>query len=514
MDPAAAASERTRRRVRLARAMALAAIAFTIAVYVWAVSGGTWADWPTYSDDYQRLADAFARGQTYLVERPDASLLALPDPYDPIANRPFALHDASLFDGRYYLYWGPVPALVIAAINAMSHARSVPDQTVVFTASCGTVVFAALLVLRLWRRHFADQPAWTPALGVLLVGLATPTPFNLARPMIYEASIHAAQMFFVAGLYFALLGLDRPADRIRPRSVALLISGTCFACAFGCRASVALAVVAVAACVCWRALRTPTQEPERRRSFVLAAIAFLLPLYAGAFALAGYNFARFGSPLEFGIRYQLAGFNSPKEYPRLVGVRYIGSNLASYLFEPVPESELFPFVRPPAGESPGVADRIRRPPQRIGRGLPAGIIWAVPFALFALMPSMVAFSRRRKFLWADHQPESHSFVPWLALTLGMSVVLLAIPALLLTATSAHLRYQADWTSTLLILSMMGFWLARRRFAEHARARGIATAVALLAAAVTIAAGPMLAVTRTPSHFSVHRSAPYVDPERY
>jgi hypothetical protein len=489
----------------------IAAVAFTFAVYVWAVSGGTWTAWPTYSDYYQRLADAFARGQTYLVEQPDARLLALPDPYDPIANRHLALHDASLFHGRYYLYWGPVPALVIAA--PVSHVRSVPDQAVVFAATCGTVVFAALLLLRLWRRHFADQPAWTPALGVLLVGLVTPAPFNLARPMIYEASIHAAQMFFTAGLYFAVLGLDRPAERSGPRSVCLLISGGCFASAVGCRASVALAVVGVAACVCWRCLRTPSQEPARRRSFALATIAFLLPLYAGAIALAGYNFARFGSPVELGIRYQLAGFNSPNEFSRLVGIRYTGANLVTYLFEPVPETELFPFVRPAAGESPGIADLISRPVQQIGRGLPAGTIWVAPFALFAIVPAMVAFSRRRTFLWADHQPESHSFVPWLALTLGVGAVLLAVPAMLLTVTSAHLRYQADWTPTVLVLAVMGFWLARRRFAEHARARGVVSAVALFAAAVTIAAGPVLAVTRTPSHFSVHRSAPYLDPER-
>jgi hypothetical protein len=133
--------------------------------------------------------------------------------------------------------------------------------------------------------------------------------------------------------------------------------------------------------------------------------------------------------------------------------------------------------------------------------------------MFAVAPLIVAFSRRRTFLWADHQPESHSFVPWLALTLGMSMALLAAPALLLAVASAHLRYQADWTPALLVLGMMGFWLARRRFAGNARARGGVTTVALLAAAVTIAAGPMLAVTRTPSHFSVHRSAPFIDPER-
>jgi len=230
----------------------------------------------------------------------------------------------------------------------------------------------------------------------------------------------------------------------------------------------------------------------RRRSFFLATAAFLLPLYAAAFALAGYNFVRFGSPLELGIRYQLAGFNSPKEYSGLVGARHVVSNLTTYLVEPAPEIELFPFVRAPRGESPGMADLIRRPVNRIGRGVPAGTLWVAPFALFALVPPIVAVSRRREFLWGDHQPESRNFVPWLALTLGVSVVLQAMPAMLLTVSSAHLRYQADWTPTLLILATTGFWLARRRFAERPRARGIVTALALVTAVVTVIAGPIVA----------------------
>jgi hypothetical protein len=516
MDPAAApVGDRLALRLRLARASTVTVVALAVVVYIWAVSGGTWTQWPTYSGYYQRLADAFSRGQTCLVEPPHPSLLALPDPYDPVTNRPFALHDASLFRGRYYLYWGPVPAVVIAAINNVLRVPAVPDQAVVFTAAGGTTVFAALLLMRLWRRHFTDQPAWTPALGVALVALATPTPFNLARPMIYEASIHAAQMFFAAGMYLVARGLDPPVRRDRPRSGVLLVSATCFACAVGCRAGVGLAAIGVAACVCWRCLRMPAESGGRPRPCILATAAFLLPLYAGALALAGYNFARFDSPLELGIRHQLAGFHSPKETPRLIRVRHVGPNLATYATEPVPESELFPFVRAPAGQSYGLADLIRRPVQQIGRGVPAGLTWATPFAVFAVVPLVVSLGRgrRRRSLWTDHEPDARRFVPWFALTLGVCAVALAAPAMLLAVSGAHLRYQADWTPTLMLLAIVGFWLARRGLEEHRGARRVVTAVALFAAAVTIALGPVMAVTRTPSHFSVQRTAPFVDPER-
>src|SRR4051794_28481271 len=47
--------------------------------------------WPTpsYSAYYSRQADAFLKGQTHLILQPRPELLSLPDPYDPVANRPF-----------------------------------------------------------------------------------------------------------------------------------------------------------------------------------------------------------------------------------------------------------------------------------------------------------------------------------------------------------------------------------------------------------------------------------------
>ena len=56
-------------------------------------------------DYYDTLAAAFLSGQLYLKTVPDPELLALPNPYDPSKNEKFRLHDASLYNGRYYLYF-------------------------------------------------------------------------------------------------------------------------------------------------------------------------------------------------------------------------------------------------------------------------------------------------------------------------------------------------------------------------------------------------------------------------
>jgi hypothetical protein len=59
-------------------------------------------------------------------------------------------------------------------------------------------------------------------------------------------------------------------------------------------------------------------------------------------ALMTYNWARFGSALEFGQKYQLAGVDNTKQ--TFFGVGYFWYHVRLYLWEPVQWSTYFPFV--------------------------------------------------------------------------------------------------------------------------------------------------------------------------
>ena len=56
------------------------------------------------------LADAFEHGQTSLRIDPPRKLLALENPYDPASERAVPHQRRVALQGRYYLYFGPVPA--------------------------------------------------------------------------------------------------------------------------------------------------------------------------------------------------------------------------------------------------------------------------------------------------------------------------------------------------------------------------------------------------------------------
>ena len=69
-----------------ARRWARMALVCCVAIHVWLVSAGTFSYWPQYTARYDLLARGFAAGHLHLLVKPDARLLALPDPYDPQAN--------------------------------------------------------------------------------------------------------------------------------------------------------------------------------------------------------------------------------------------------------------------------------------------------------------------------------------------------------------------------------------------------------------------------------------------
>ncbi len=62
---------------------------------------------------YDYLGQAFASGQLNLPVTPEPALLAMPNPWDPSVPGNLKLGDAVLYKGRYYLYHGPGPAVML-----------------------------------------------------------------------------------------------------------------------------------------------------------------------------------------------------------------------------------------------------------------------------------------------------------------------------------------------------------------------------------------------------------------
>jgi len=461
-------------------------------IYVWFVSVGYWTSWPKTTHTYDLLGTAFSHGQISLEEMPDAALRTLPNPYDPIARKGIQYPwDASLFGGRYYLYWGPVPGLVLALIKIF-YVGEIADQYLVFGFVFGVFVLSMFLALALWNRHFRDRlPAGTVLPAVLVLGLICPSTWLLNRPSGYEAAIAGGQFFLLAGLYFAYVSFTRAT----PSAPTLILAGACWALAVGSRASTVIAVVVFASMTIVRMMRRFPQRAEFLRS--LASLA--TPMVLGAIGLATYNWARFGSILEFGLRYQLTVIDFNRLHDQAFSIRYIADNLRGYLLNPFRIGRLFPFVTAlppqvlPPGPARGIAAAEIEPV--------AGLLLSSPFLALALVPIQTLLAGHRggnsaREAVPERQPGAD--LDWIAACLAGSSVLSF--AFLLMYFYPTMRQLEDVVPCLALLAVLGFWQGCSRLEAQALARSIYVTCAIALAVITITGSSLLAVTSYDNRF--------------
>lgn len=334
---------------------------------------------------YNYLADAFLHGSLSLVE---------PPPH---------VHDLSEYQGRFYLYWGPLPAIVLMPVVALVGPHW-PDH--IFSIALG--VLASALVYRLLEV--------TQSLHQLSASkrfLLTLT-FAFGSPVVHLAS--SGTVWFVGQLVSVVLMLsslvlflDTSGSRWRTAEAAL-----CMALACAARPSVTGGVVWLCAAIAFKFTgRSSGHEAGRGQR---AAVA--LALCAGvAILLGAYNFARFGSPLETGISFHRAGteFQSDIAQHGLFALFYAPRNLFYHYLA-------YPFLF--GGD------------HRMG----ASLFLMTPLYIGAFF----AFGVR------DHRR--------LVLSMVGTIVLIALPSLLVCGTGyvqVGPRYTLDYAPFLLILVALG-----------------------------------------------------------
>jgi len=442
-----------------------------VAMYAFFVSAGLWTKWPTTTDFYAQLAQAFDHGQVSLLARPDPSVLALQNPYqyDNLRKNAVYLWDVSLFDGKYYIYWGPAPAVLMAIVGLIHPIKS-GDQYIVFASACGLFFINILLLFGLWRRYFSDLPVWTFELVVLLVGLVSPLLWSLNDPEIYEASILFGQFLLIAGFWFTFLSFDKP----NSSTGKLCLAGICWAVAIASRITLVLPIAF------WIGIFTFFMGKSGKSHIWRSVFVLLVPLLVSLGMMGWYNDVRFNSPLEFGLHYQLTSGDLRKT--QLFSLTYLPSNLYGYLFYGFDLQNTFPFL---------VADNPMHPvvfPNLTPNVLfeqTTGILWTSPFLLFALIPLISLIRDGRT-------SAQNGLLRWFNLSLLGSTSLLFSTILLYFYQT--MRFLDDLTPQLALLSGIGFWQGLRYFsARPGRSRYSYQYLAILLVVVSCVASFLLAI---------------------
>lgn len=452
-----------RRRGWMEGALVAAAMAVVVWFFHWTVSANSgFQDWGDM-DYFKLMVRGWQKGQLNLDKEPAPELLALADPYDPAQNEPYKLGDATLYKGKYYIYFGPAPALTLMLPYAVLTGRQMTMGAATFWFVTAGFLTASFLFLAIRRRYFPASGLLMAPLGVLALGFGTHLLALAQRPMIWELPISAAiafTLFGIAACYRAIHG-NRPL-------LAMAVAGLCLGLAIGSRpiCLVASGLLLVPVVLAWR-------EQAPGRSWWRLGLAAAVPLGLCGVALMAHNYARFDNPLEWGQHYQLSGAYEGK----LVhfSLRFLLHNFSVYFFQLLGWSGEFPFALARGIE-------ISHIPDYFGTEEVAGLAVTFPFVWFVLALPLAWF--RRDDLTARH----------LTATIG-SVAGYALPvmALVMGYFSTTTRYQTDFAVAFALLALIGM-LALERWAQTVHVRfmsGGLRALAVMFVAVTVFIGTLM-----------------------
>lgn len=288
--------------------------------------------WPHHKQ-YQELAEAMTQGHFYLNEEPSEGLLNAENPYDTIylqANGIHYLADYAYYEGKYYVYFGVVPELLLYLPVYLISGHHLDNYMAVFLFYCGFILAVFALYREVIRRWFTNTPYFLYLLLCTLTVCCGNYLFVIARPDLYDTPIMAANMFTAAGLWLWIKGkYARPG---KGRIISLFLGSLCMALVAGCRPQMLL----------FSFLAIPLFWEEIKRKSVSDAVSFCLPYLFVAAGIMYYNAARFSSPFDFGATYSLTSNDMTK---RSFNLNQTLLGLWHYLFRPPVIESDFPFLQ-------------------------------------------------------------------------------------------------------------------------------------------------------------------------
>ncbi len=396
------------------------------AYYLWTVwsSGSPIAFNRERFDNYNLLSDGFLSGHLHLNLAPNPGLLALPDPYDPAANRFFKAQDVSLYDGKYYLYWGAVPALLLYMPFQLLKLGDMPPTLAIFLFAFVGFCFSLACLRALAQRFVPAAPRWMLAAAAVALAVGNALPFTMRRVAVYEVAITAGFCLSFIGLYLLITGL-RDGVRLGRLAAASLFFGL----AVSARPTMIVWVLGLIVVATMLYRRTPD-----RRTRLQIAGALLGPVAFIGFLLMLYNVLRFGSPVEFGQKYQLADYDPTTHHGNQLA--YVPPGMWYYLASPPNLTLGFPYINLPSRPAsyPFTAPSHYDGVEKVG-----GLLPTAPFLVFALAaPAVLRGTARR-------------------VTLGLTAVgFLIIVMVSFALWGATMRYEVDFASVLLIAAALGW----------------------------------------------------------
>ncbi len=254
----------------------------------------------------QQLVESFENGRLDIDARVSDSLLKLENPYQWDARDGITYEwDHLFYDGKYYSYYGIAPVILLYLPFHKLTGSFMTQNSAILVFTIIGLIFLSMAYYTFIKRFFSRIPVGCAVCAHIIMVLSCGIWFNLCQPIFYEAAIGSGFAAMTAAVYFLLSsGVFGKEKLSLPRTA---LSSLFFGIAAMSRPT--LAVYAISAYIIYALniknadLKSDGSKDKKRR--VKYALCGALPLAVLGLTQMAYNYARFGSPLDFGIQYSL-----------------------------------------------------------------------------------------------------------------------------------------------------------------------------------------------------------------
>jgi len=247
-------------------------------------------------------------------------------------ERPYSWMPASdlvFFEGEYYLYWPPVPAVVYMPFT-WTLGRNTPDTAI--TNSFGALnILLLIILLEMFSKRYGLKTGCT---GIIFLSVfwavGTVHYYMSTMGTVWYVSQIMAQTFLLLSVIFILA---------RTSLATLFLSGLFYSLAVYTRNDLFFAIVFIAAVYFTKDIKL------NRKILVDDCLAFLFPFVVFSVANLLYNYARFGSVFENGLKYHLMDpyFLANFKNYGYFSLHYVPYNFIREVFWPPPFKSVLPF---------------------------------------------------------------------------------------------------------------------------------------------------------------------------
>ena len=245
--------------------------------------------------------------------------------------------DYAWFGDRLYVYFGITPVLVFYVPYYLLTGMLPSNLECSFFLALLTMAGGFLCFWELAKRYVKEVRLYALCLAASATVTGSQVFMLQSCPTRYCISGASAQAFFFLSVW---MGLKATAHTGMWRRIRLVPSAVCTALIVTSRPTVALPA---AGCLSVLFVFILLDKEHTAREKAADAAAYLIPVILCGIAVMAYNHARFGSPFDFGVKYQLTSWDM--RYSTM-SVAALPKALWHYLVEPLKIRTDFPWFLP------------------------------------------------------------------------------------------------------------------------------------------------------------------------